>query len=152
MTNTNNFGYKYAMQLLGVMLSALVLVGCGGAATEGGFDVGCPAAPAEWQVFDVQPGQCVVAWSYERGPDMASTVAARCTRVRDCGLEPAQNVHVDQTPYDGQCNDFAQTGDITRAETETLSVAIRIDDPELARVDVLEGAACEPFRFGRDSY
>jgi len=91
---------------------------------------------AGWTIHAVQPGQCMVAWSKGNNvPTWQESLAADCQAVRVCGLERAQNVHVDSTPYDYGCNHFAQTGHVVLATTDVVEVAIRIDDESLGFVE-----------------
>jgi len=132
------------------IVSLLLMTACGGAVEA--QPEGAPfCGGSGWTVYDVQPGQCMVAWSKGNGvPTWQDSVANNCQAVDVCGLERAQNVHVDQTPYDAGCNDFAQTGQITMATDEVVSIAIRIDDPALGSVEFFDIGSPECELVARD--
>ncbi len=91
---------------------------------------------AGWVIHEVQPGQCMVAWSKGNNvPTWQESLASDCQAAHICGLERAQNVHVDQTPYANGCNHFAQTGQVAIATTDVVAIAIRIDDASLGFVE-----------------
>ncbi len=131
-----------------ITIIALLSVACGGAVATEEQASPLESAPfcdgAGWTVYDVMPGQCMVAWSKGNNvPSWQESLASNCQAVKVCGLERAQNIHVDQTPYGNGCNQFAQTGQVAMATSDVVSIAIRIDSPELGSVEFFDIGSAE---------
>lgn len=128
MTTTNSFGYKYTMQLLGALLCALALVGCGQVAAEDGAESSQAqeSAPcgAGWTRHDVAPGACLAAWS--AGYDWREHIKRPDARWSHEGFT-IKGIHVDEMGNPSQCNDIKQFGLLVRAGDETLPLALKID-------------------------
>jgi hypothetical protein len=133
-----------------LIISLLSFVACGGAVEDA--QDGAPFCDSSgWVIYDVQPGQCMVAWSKGNNvPTWKESVAKNCQAANVCGLERAQNIHVDSTPYEYGCNEFAQTGDIVMATDEPVSVAIKIDDPSKGSVEFFDIGSPECELVARD--